>query len=265
MTVNGNKNWQSRLAPPTSKMADFTSKEYTSDDFRKEEHLFSRFYSDEISSAPGITWCTEYFYRRMPEGRYRLVTIDYLDNELYCHNEYDSAQAFADDFRAGYQEEEDLEDEDLLKTILSLCPEDIRSHVDELKMLFCDRTASLLESALEDGDRSLVKALLPDFAAFRERLYPSPHIPCISAKERKRRRDMIREYYRSQKRYEEVRPYVFSETDGRSYRHSVGIGENEIGFSYVCRVGGDHSQVSLEDTENLRKMYPDLDFGSERG
>ena len=44
-------------------MADFTSKDYTSDDFRKEEHLFSRFYSDEISSAPGITWCTEYFYR----------------------------------------------------------------------------------------------------------------------------------------------------------------------------------------------------------
>jgi len=46
-----------------SRMADFTSKDYTSDDFRKEEHLFSRFYSDEISSAPGITWCTEYFYR----------------------------------------------------------------------------------------------------------------------------------------------------------------------------------------------------------
>ena len=246
-------------------MTEFTSRDYENVDFREEQKLYTKFYYDEISTAPCITWCTEYFYRRMPDGKYRLVEIDSWDNELYVHNEYATAKEFADDFKAGCNEDDTIDDDSLFKTVLGLCPEDIRKHEDELKSYFYNRTAALLEHALKDGDRDLVKALLPDFSAMRERLYPSPHIPCISEKERIRRRKMLREYYRSQEGYEEIRPYCFSKTDGRSYRDSVGIHKDKIGFSYSCRVGGTHSEVLLEDTGKLRKMYPELDFGSERG
>ncbi len=246
-------------------MTEFTSRDYENVDFRKEQKLYTKFYYDEISTAPCITWCTEYFYRRMPEGKYRLVEIDSWDDELYVHNEYASAKEFADDFRAGCYEDETCDDETLFDTVLSLCPEDIRKQEEELRSHFHNRTAALLKQALKDGDRELVKALLPDFAAMRERLYPAPHIPCISERECKRRRKMLREYYRSQESYEEVRPYCFSKTDGRSYCDSVVIHKDRIGFSHACRVGGSNSEVLLEETEKLRKMYPELDLGPERG
>ena len=51
----------------------FKSCDYTGSDFRKESHLYRQFYYDEIYTAPGLSWCTEYYYRRMPDGRYRFV------------------------------------------------------------------------------------------------------------------------------------------------------------------------------------------------
>ena len=76
----------------------------------------------------------------------RLVEIDSWDNELYCHNEYESAEKFADDIiRAGCAEEE--LDESLFRLVMSLCPEDIRKYEDDVRSHFNDKTASLLSEA----------------------------------------------------------------------------------------------------------------------
>ena len=236
---------------------DFTSKDYSNTDFRNEEKLYTQFYYDEVSTGPCATWCTEYFYRRMPEGKYRLVEIDSWDNELYTHTEYESAEKFADDIiRSGCAEEE--LDESLFHLILSLCPEDIRKYEDDVRMDFNDKTASLLSVALKDGDRALVKALLPDFDAFRRRLYPSPYIPGISRKELNRRKELIRDYYR-QNHYAEKEPDHFYQVSTIS--HHARIKEYSIELSEHSRWGGRREEIMLEDTEKLQKKFRSLNFG----
>lgn len=235
---------------------DFTSKDYSNTDFREEENLYTKFYYDEVSTAPCLTWCTEYFYRRMPDGKYRLVEIDSWDNELYCHNEYESAEKFADDIiRAGCAEEE--LDESLFRLVMSLCPEDIRKYEDDVRSHFNDKTASLLSEALDDGDRALVKALLPDFDAFRRRLYPAPHISGISRKELNRRKEMIRDYYR-QNHYAEKEPDHFSQVS--SISHHARIKEYSIELVVCGRGGGHRETILLEDTEKLQKKFQELNF-----
>ena len=234
----------------------FTSEDYSNTDFRNEEKLYTKFYYDEVSTAPCVTWCTEYFYRRMPEGKYRLVEIDSWDNELYCHNEYESAEKFADDIiRAGCAEEE--LDDSLFNLVLSFCPEDIRKNKDYVRRHFNDKTASLLKKALDDGDRELVKALLPDFAKFREHLYPSPYIPGISRKELNRRKDMLRDYFRK-RHYPEIEPDHFCQRASCSYHARIKEYSIEV---LVCGHGGGHRDVyMLEDTEKLQRHFHELDF-----
>ena len=98
---------------------DFRSSDYRNTDFRKEQSLYIKFFYDEISTGPGLSWCTEYYYRRMADGKYRFVMIDRCDNELYCHSEYETPEKFAHDIRHVGSEEEDL-DWDYLEQILEL-------------------------------------------------------------------------------------------------------------------------------------------------
>lgn len=227
----------------------FTSDDYKSSDFRKEEEQFTLFNYSEVSTVPGLTWCTEYYYLRLPNGGYRFVMIDRVDDELYCHNEYETAKDFADGLKKatylGLDEEPYLNDE-----ILSLCPEDIQKEED-LGYQFNEIIADLIHDALKEGDRALVKALLPDFAEYRERLYPTPYIPGISEKELERRRNFYRNHYRS-KGYVEEEPNFFVQRGGRS-RHCVRIGKYSISYSTSSPVGGSHSSVLLEGV----KVLPD--------
>ena len=227
---------------------DFNSDDYRNTDFRNEEQLYTRFYYNEVSTAPGLTWCTEYFYRKMPDGKYRLVEIDSWDNELYCHNEYSSAKDFADDIKNEGCAEEEVSDY-LFDIILSLCPEDVKKHEEELRGCFDEKSASLLEVALDDGDRALVKALLPDFAQLREHLYPTPYIPGISVKELNRRKEMLREHYRKSG-YVEESPDCFVLRQPRAC-WTVAIGEYEVHSSARFPVGCGGSSTLLEDIKEV--------------
>ena len=225
----------------------FKDEGYSSKDFRKEENLFTQFNYSEVSTGPGISWCTEYYYRRMPDGKYRFVMIDRVDDELYSHREYETAQEFADDLKEatnlGMDEEPYMNDE-----ILSLCPDDIREEED-LGYHFNEIIADLIHVALKEGDRALVKALLPDFAEYRERLHPTPYIPGLPEKELERRINLLRKQYRSAG-YVEEEPDYFVQRGSRSY-HSVRIGKYNISYSTRSSVGGSHSSVLLEDVKEL--------------
>lgn len=238
---------------------EFTSTDYRNTDFRKEQNLFIRFYYDEISTAPGLTWCTEYFYRRMPEGNYRLVLIDGWDNELYAHEEYDTAERFAHNIRQVGSEEEEL-DEDYLEQILELCPNDIKRYRRIVRSHFNNRTASLLLSALDRGHKDLVKALLPDFAEIRSKIYPAPNIPGISKREMERRKELLRTYYRSNGYYKETRPDHFSEDSLGSLHHYAEIQENCIELVVHGRGGGNRRFILLEDTGKLKMEFSELNF-----
>ncbi len=226
---------------------DFTSDSYTSKHFRKEEKLFTQFHYSEVSTAPGLTWCTEYHYRKLPNGGYQFVMIDSADNELYCHREYATAKEFADDIK-----EETINggaEPYLDNEILSLFPEDIRKEEDELMHLFNEITADLLHDALEEGDRELVKAFLPDFSKLRARLYPAPYIPGISKKELERRRELLRTKYRSEG-YVEEEPDVFVK-EGHRITEVVEIGKYSVDYSTGTPYGRSQSSTYLENIEEL--------------
>jgi len=225
----------------------FTDTEYTAQDFRKESNLFTQFFYDEVHTAPGLSWCTEYYYRHLPDGRYRFVMIDSVDNELYANEIFDNSEEFGKyvkDYTATRDLEPYLDDE-----ILSLCPEDIRQNEEELELDFNEITAALLHDALIEGDRPLVKALLPDFNEFRESLYPSPYIPGISVKELERKKNLYREYYRSKDGYVEEQPDKFVCRWPRMVR-TVVIGKYSIGYSIASPVGGSHSSTLFEDAKD---------------
>ncbi len=229
---------------------DFTSDSYSSKDFRKEEELFTQFHYSEVSTAPGLTWCTEYHYRKLPNGGYQFVMIDSADNELYCHEEYETAKEFADDLKKETSNGEAgpyLDDE-----ILSLFPEDIRREEEELTYLFNEITADLLHDALEEGDRELVKAFLPDFSEFRARLYPAPYIPGISAKELERRRELLRTKYLSEG-YVEENPDEFVKR-GHRITYVVEIGKYSVGYSTGAPYGCSQSSALLENINDLPEV-----------
>ena len=242
---------------------DFTSIDYRNTDFRNEQDLFKQFYYDEIHTAPGLSWCTEYYYRRMPDGKYRFIMIDSRDNELYAHEEYNSPEKFAREIRTVGSEDEGLDDA-LLEMILSLCPKDIRRYRRIVRSQFNDRTASLLQDAYYEGYRDLVKALLPNFEEIRARIYPVPYIPGIAAKELERRKEMLREYYQL-KGYIEEEPNYFKKDDNRPFLYSINIGKYTIDLSTHWHGYCNRSTILLEDTDKLRKMYPKIDFGPKRG
>ena len=224
----------------------FSSTDYTAQDFRKESNLFTQFFYDEVYTATGLSWCTEYYYRRLPDGRYRFVMIDSVDNELYANEIFDNAEEFGKyvkDYTATRDLEPYLDDE-----ILSLCPEDIRQNEDELEMDFNEITAALLHDALIEGNRPLVKALLPDFSEFRERLYPSPYIPGISVKELARKKNLYRDYYRSREDYVEEKPDVFVCRWPRMTK-TVKLGDYSIFYSTSSPVGASHSSILFEDAK----------------
>ena len=226
---------------------DFNSKDYSSKDFRKEENQFIQFNYSEVSTGPGTTWCTEYYYLHLPNGKYRFIMIDRVDDELYYHREYKTAEEFADDLtkatNLGLDEGPYLNDE-----ILSLCPEDIRNY-ENLGYHFNEIIADLIHVALKEGDRALVKALLPDFSEYRKSLYPAPYIPNIPEKELERRRNLCRERYRSEG-YVEEKPYYFVKRGGRT-RHTVRIGKYSIDYSTISPFGGNRSSVLLENMKDL--------------
>lgn len=227
---------------------EFTSEEYRNTDFRAEQDQFTRFYYDEVSTAPGITWCTEYHYRKLPDGKYRFVMIDSFDNELYCHTEYENAKEFAEDIKldsSGRELEPYIDRE-----ILALFPNDLRRKKEEMSQYFSEFTAALISDALENGDRNLVRALLPDFSEVRKNLYPDPYIPGISRKELERKRNMYREYFRSLG-YEEEKPDYFIRHEPRACRKAF-IDEYEIRYSTSMPCGGSSSSVLLEDAAEVK-------------
>ena len=235
----------------------FIDNDYKNKDFRNEQALFRKFFYDEINSAPGFSWCTEYYYRRMPDGKYRFVMIDYYDHELYEHAEFDSPEDFAKEIRmVGSDEEEETLDEDLLGLILSLCPKDIRRYRRIVRSYFNNRTASLLQDAYYEGYWDLVKALLPDFGEIRAKIYPASCLPGISIRELDRRKEILREYFRSEG-YKEKGPDFFK-GDNESVSHSYYFDGYEVIHSSSWHGYRSRYSISLEDTEKLREAYPGL-------
>ena len=238
-------------------MMEFTSKDYTSEDFREEEDLFTQFYYEEVSTAPGLTWCTEYFYRKLENGRYQLVEIDSFDNELYLHEEYATAEAFADAMKIDTSERE--LDPYIDAEILSLFPEDLKQYEEEVASHFSKILAELIHTALEEGDRELVQALLPDFDTLRDDINPLPYIPGISKQELERRKEIFRKYYISQG-YVEESPDYFVVRYSRS-RRIARIGEYDLLTATISSQGEGHTRTLFEnmDIKDLPKVEENTD------
>lgn len=194
---------------------EFTSNQYTGEDFRKEQHLFIKFYDGEVSTALGTKCSIEYFYRKLENGKYQMVEIDPVDNKLYCHNECFTVQGFADDVitdtyareSTGYIDEE----------VLSLYPDDIKQHESYLASYYTKGIVALIHSALDEGDRPLVKALLLDFNEIRSKFNPAPYIPGISKREIEKKKELLRKYYRS-RGFKEIHQDRFVSQTGSSRR-----------------------------------------------
>ncbi len=62
------------------------------DEFREEEGLYTLFYYDELCTGPFMNWCTEYYFRKIGENRYRLVYIDRYDNQISVNEEFSATE-----------------------------------------------------------------------------------------------------------------------------------------------------------------------------
>lgn len=223
-------------------MMDFTSEDYTSEDFKKEEDLFTQFYYDEGFGAPGVEWYTNYYYRKLDNGRYRLVELDIMSNELYCHEEYASARDFAAHLNR-YIEDKELEPY-LDDELLSLFPDDLKQDKEEVASNFNEITASLIHIALEEGDRDLVQAFLPDFNYLRNRNNPVPYIPGISKRELERKKEIYRKYFLSQGYVEESPDCFVKESFG--WREAARIGEYDLTCTLRTKMGGKRKTTLFE-------------------
>ena len=137
-----------------------TSKQYTIEDFKKEEHLFTYFYFS--GSERGESGSTEYYYMKLANGGYRLVGIDSLSDKICCQKEFASATEFVDFM---WDETRDNEQEPELEyTVIDLFPEETRNFPKIISKYFNQVTADLISTALSEKDNELVQALLPDFS-----------------------------------------------------------------------------------------------------
>lgn len=147
----------------------FYSDDYSGNDFRRVEKYYTKFWYNQVDTAPGLTWCTEYFYKKMKNGKYRLVTVDAFDNYLSAHEEYNSAKGLVNTiFReAEYTEfkpcEMDIE-------LMELFPNDLKPYPQLVATTLNELTAGLLLAAKHNKDKKLVNALLPDVENIRARI-----------------------------------------------------------------------------------------------
>ncbi len=150
--------------------ASFYSEEYYGTDFRKVERFYTKFWYNQVDTGPGLTWCTEYFYKRMKNGKYRLVLVDSFDNYLSAHQEYDNAQQLAVAIR-GEEEYTEFEPYEMDIDLMDLFPEDLHPYPQLIATTLNELRAGLLRAAKQNNDKILIKALLPDIEKLRTRVH----------------------------------------------------------------------------------------------
>lgn len=135
----------------------FNDSRYSGKDFRRVERFYTLFYYDEVTTAPFVQWCTEYFYKCMKKNVYRLVYIDRYDNEITAHEEF-TAKGLVDYLNqdASDRELEDYMDDELLQML----PDSFKVEKDDQPMSFNPLTANLYMEAVKAGDKDLVKEIL---------------------------------------------------------------------------------------------------------
>lgn len=135
----------------------FNDSRYSGKDFRRVERFYTLFYYDEVTTAPFVEWCTEYFYKRMKKDVYRLVYIDRYDNEITAHEEF-TAKGLVDYLNqdASDRELEDYMDDELLQML----PDSFKVDKDDQPMSFNPLTANLYKAAVQAGDQDLINEIL---------------------------------------------------------------------------------------------------------
>lgn len=147
----------------------FYDSNYSGNDFRRVERFYTEFWYNQVDTAPGLTWCTQYFYKKMKNGKYRYVTIDKFDDGITAHEEFPDVESFS---KAVKREAEYTEFEPCVvgEKILSLFPEDLRPYPELISSEFNEETEGLLYAAIRNNDRKLISALLPNFESIRKRI-----------------------------------------------------------------------------------------------
>ena len=147
----------------------FYDSNYSGKDFRRVERFYTQFWYNQVDTAPGLTWCTQYFYKKMKNGKYRYVMIDKFDDYLSEHAEFPDVESFS---KAVKREAEYTEYEPCIlgDRILSFFPEDLRPYPELIASEFNEETEGLLYAAISNNDKKLIAALLPDFENIRKRI-----------------------------------------------------------------------------------------------
>ena len=132
-------------------------------EFKKEKRYYTKFYYEEISTAPGLTWCTDYYY-----GCGKIVGVDCESQEIVVEEWVPSPKdlvEFLNYLSSRTHTVYNMDDE-----ILKLFPKDLREYKNEISQYFSTFTEALILKAKKKRDYDLVNALLPDFNEVREKL-----------------------------------------------------------------------------------------------
>lgn len=132
-------------------------------EFRKEKRYYTKFYYEEISTAPGLTWCTDYYY-----GCGKIVGVDCESQEIVVEERVPSPKdlvEFLNYLSSRTRTVYNMDDE-----ILKLFPKDLREYKNEISQYFSTFAEALILKAKKKRDYDLVNALLPDFNEVREKL-----------------------------------------------------------------------------------------------
>lgn len=134
-------------------------------EFREEEHLFTRFYYDKSDTVHMLSRCAEYFYRKIGADLYWLVCIDTNADELTV-NEQLSAEQLVQllNLDASNRELGEYKGRKVHKLIPGWTRKGIRNHFNPL-------TGNLYIAAAHNNDSNLKYSLI----RARWNTTPKPH------------------------------------------------------------------------------------------
>lgn len=147
----------------------FYDEDYSGDDFRRVEKYYTQFWFNKSYSGPGIVWYTQYFYKKMKNGKYRLVEIGADDNDILRHEEFEDAKRLVFEI-SQYWGSIENEAYEFNCELLNLFPEDLRPYPQLIATELNAETAALLLAAKHNNDKKLIEALLPAFETIREKV-----------------------------------------------------------------------------------------------